>query len=433
MTSPESHLLRAARWLTFGAAASIMFSIAISQILMGLAFAALLFSGERLRLPPIKLPLGIFLALTLIAWVASPDPWSDGYPQIRKFWVFCILLLVFSTLRNFSMIRWLFLTWAGLASISAIRGFVQFAGKMQQARQAGADFYDYYVAERITGFSNHWNTFSAQEMFALIMLGALLLFDGKLSKRWVWIFCEVLIAIALGLGETRAVWIATMLAGLYLVWFWKRWLVGVLPVAGVVVFLISPVVIRERVTSLFHARRVDSNTFRIIAWNAGIQMIERHPLLGLGPEGPKYHFREYVPRETWESRPPGFYEHLHNVYLQYGAERGIPTMLVFLWMLSQILVDFWRGLQILPPGSGHRRFLLHGGIAMVLAMMAEGIAEVNFGDSEPLTLFLVVVACGYLALDTDPAVPGSALSSHKPRAPHIVLQRQPVPDKAELI
>ena len=42
---------------------------------------------------------------------------------------------------------------------------------------------------------------------------------------------------------------------------------------------------------------------------------------------------------------------------------------------------------------------------MVLAMMVEGVAEVNFGDSEPLTMFLVVVACGYLALEKDLAEP----------------------------
>lgn len=413
---------RAARWLTFGAAASIIFSIAVFNILMGLALAALLFSGEKMRLPRIKLPLGIFMALTLISWACSPDPWIDGSPQIRKFWVFCILLLVFSTLRSLATIRWLFLSWAGLASISALRGFVQFAGKIQQAHQSRVDSYAYYVNERITGFSSHWNTFSAQEMFALVMLGALLLFGAKVPKRWVWILCGVLIALVLYLGETRAVWIATVLAGLYLVWFWKRWLVALVPLVVALVFLVSPPVMRERFTSLFHARKEDSNAFRIIAWNAGIQMIEKHPLLGLGPEGPKYHFREYVPLETWESRPPGFYEHLHNVYLQYGAERGIPALLVFLWLLGQILVDFWRGLRTLPPGPGDRRFLLHGGIAMVLAMMAEGVAEMNFGDSEPLTMFLIVVACGYLALEKDLVGPGPLLS-HESGSPRTALQR----------
>jgi O-antigen ligase len=405
MDPQQSFMSRAACWLTFGAAASIVFSIAVFNILMGLALAALLFSGEKLRFPRIKLPLAIFMLLTIVAWVHSPDPWFDGYPQIRKFWVFCILLLVFSTLRTLATVRWLFLTWVGLASISALRGFVQFAGKMRAAHQSGVDAYTYYVAERITGFSSHWNTFSAQEMFALVMLLSLLLFGVRVPKRWVWCLCGVLIAVVLYLGQTRAVWLATVVAGLYLVWFWKKWLVVLVPLLVAVLFFVSPPVMRERFTSLFHAQEVDSNRFRIIAWNAGVEMIERHPLLGLGPEGPKYHFQEYVPPDVWTSRPAGFYQHLHDVYLQYGAERGVPALLVFLWLLGQILVDFWRGLRSLPPGPSDRRFLLHGGIAMVLAMMVEGVAEVNFGDSEPLTMFLVVVACGYLALEKDLVAP----------------------------
>jgi len=55
---------------------------------------------------------------------------------------------------------------AGIGSLTAIRGFVQFAGKMQEAHQAGRGSYDFYVGERITGFTSHWNTYSAEEMFA---------------------------------------------------------------------------------------------------------------------------------------------------------------------------------------------------------------------------------------------------------------------------
>jgi putative inorganic carbon (HCO3(-)) transporter len=168
---------------------------------------------------------------------------------------------------------------------------------------------------------------------------------------------------------------------------------------AVVAFAISPPVMRERFTSILQPKRVDSNQFRLIAWNAGIQMIERHPVFGLGPDGPKYHFAEYVPAGTWSSRPPGFYEHVHNLYLQYGAERGIPTLLVFLWLMIRIVLDFWRGLHALPPGRSDHKYLLHGGIAMVLAIMAQGVADVNLGTSVVLTMFLVVVACGYLALE----------------------------------
>jgi hypothetical protein len=85
-------------------------------------------------------------------------------------------------------------------------------------------------------------------------------------------------------------------------------------------------------------------------------------------------------------------------------------MLIMMWMLVQILFDFWKGLCALPPGRGDRRFLLHGGIAVVLATMAEGFFEYNLGDSEVLTMFLVVVACGYIALEKD-AAPGAELGA----------------------
>jgi O-antigen ligase len=403
MNPPESALSRAARWLTFGSATSILFSIAVSQILLGLAVAALLLSGDKLRLPRIKWPLALFMLGTLLALAFSGDPVKYGLPQVRKFYVFLELLVVFSCLRNLKVVRWLFLTWAGLGAITALRGFVQFAGKVQEAHRLGQNFYNYYVIERITGFTSHWNTYAAEEMFALIMVGALLMFAPRARRNWVWAACGALVAIAVVLCETRGVWIATGVAAVYLVAFWRRWLLTLIPVAIVLVYLVSPAPVRERLTSIVRPNSVDSNRFHEIARNAGIAMIEKHPLLGIGPDGPKFHFKEYVPADVWRTRPPGFYEHLHNVYLQWAADRGIPTMLAMLWMLIQMPIDFWRGLRTLPPGRGVRRFLLHAAVAVVLAVMVEGFVEYNLGDSEVLTMFLVATACGYLALEKDVA------------------------------
>jgi putative inorganic carbon (HCO3(-)) transporter len=393
----NSFLSQAARWLTFASAVSILFSIAASQILLALALAALMLSGDKLRLPPIKLPLALFLLGTVLALAFSGHA-REGLPQIRKFYVFCELFVVYSALRDLRLIRWLFLVWAGFASITAIRSFVQFGEKVQQAQQLHVSFYNYYIGERITGFMSHWNTFSAQEMYALIMLGAFLLFGPVSRKVWVWIVCALLTTMAVLLAETRIVWIATAVAGVYLAWFWKRWLVLALPVAAALVFLVSPASLRERFTSVVHPSAADSNEFRMVTWRTGLRMIEAHPWLGLGPEGPHYQFDQYLPPDV-KVKPSGWYGHLHNIYLQYAAERGIPVMLIMMWMLGQILYDFWRGLLGLPPGRGYGRFLLHGGIAVVLATLTEGFAEYNLGDSEVLTMFLVVVGCGYVAID----------------------------------
>ena len=396
----EAFLTRAAVWLTFGAAVSIVLSIWVSQTLMlWPAVAALLLSGVPLHLPRIKLPLALFMLGTLVSLAFSGEI-VHGLPQIRKFLVFLALLVVYSCLRNGVVVRWLFLTWAVLGAAAALLGVAQFAVKFEQARQAGVSFGPFYTTERITGFMSHWNTFSEEEMFILLMLGAFLFFAPAARKRmWVWVACAALLGIALILAETRGVWFATGLGGLYLVWFWRPKLILLVPVV-VVALLFTPVV-GDRVRSIVRPEHSDSNSFRVIAWRTGIAMIERHPLLGLGPDGPKFHFMEYIPADIPRPLPEGFYQHAHNVYLQYAADRGIPTALVMVWLLVQVIVDFRRGIRRLPPGPSTRKFLLHGGIAIVLATMVDGVVEYNLGDSEFLTMFLVVVGCGYLALERD--------------------------------
>ncbi len=392
-------LLRAARWLTFGSAVSILFSIAISQILLALALVALLLSGERLRLPRIWLPLGLFLLGTLISLALSGDP-AAGLPQVRKIFVFTILLVVFSTLRDMVIIRRLFLCWAGVGALISLRGFVQFAQKVQEAHAEGQNFYDFYAPERITGFMSHWMTFGGQEMFALLMVTAFLFFACVARQRvWLWLLCAVLMGLALLLGFTRTFWIASAVAGLYLIWFWKRPLVVVLPIVLAAVALLGPASIRERFSSLLKPGKVDSNEFRIVTWRTGIEMIRAHPWFGLGPEEPRLQFDRYVPPDIPRPLPSGWYGHLHNIYLQYAAERGIPTLLMMLWLLGQILYDCLRRVWRLPAGRSDLKFVLHGAVAVVIATMIAGIFEHNLGDSEVLTMFLVVVGCAYAAME----------------------------------
>src|SRR5215510_11548174 len=99
MNPQESFLVRATRWLAFGSAVSILFSIAASQILLGLALAALMLSGQKLRMPPIWLPLALFIVGTFVALAFSANP-AAGIPQIRKLILFTQLTVVFSALRD---------------------------------------------------------------------------------------------------------------------------------------------------------------------------------------------------------------------------------------------------------------------------------------------------------------------------------------------
>ncbi len=391
---------RAAFWLAGGSTVAVLFSIAASQILLGLALAALLLSDTRLRLPPLRLPLALFIAGTVVSLLLSGDP-ASGIPQIRKFFVFITLLVVYSTFREVADVRRLVLCWGGAAAVVSARGLVQFVEKYREAQFAGRSFYEYYVGERITGFMSHWMTFGGLLVIVFLLVAAFLFFSpaarGKLL--WLGLLSASLLGTAILLSWNRSLWPATGAAFIYLVWYWRKRLLFALPLVLAAVIWLVPGV-RGRVISIVRPHGdMDSNQFRIVCWRTGWQMIKAHPWFGLGPEQVRIQFDRWVPPDTPRPLPTGWYGHLHNIYIHYAAERGVPTMLFLVWLLVKILFDFLRAVRRLPPGPGEAKFLLHGGVAVVMATMLAGIFEMNLGDSEVLTLFLAAVACAYAARD----------------------------------
>ncbi|MCW5978427.1 MAG: O-antigen ligase family protein [Bryobacteraceae bacterium] len=398
----ESFFGRAAFVLTFGAAAASLFSIAVCHSMMALALAALLLSGEKLRFPPIKLPLALFMGLTVASLAFSGDA-AAGRPQIRKFYVFFILLLVYSVVRGTDRVRGLVKAWVGIGALSAALSLYQFSEKYQKARALGQDFYEAYIADRTTGFMSHWMTFGGHMMLVFLLAAGFILFAPSACRKMaLWIVCAALVAAAIVLGLTRSIWMATGAGGIYLLWRWRRKTVLLLPVVLAAIVALGPASIRQRVLSLARPHgQLDSNEHRIVCWRTGWNMIRAHPWFGLGPQRVTLDFDRYVPPDIPRPLPEGWYGHLHNIYIHYAAERGIPAMLALMWMLGKILYDFLRGIVRSPPGD--RRAILHSGVAVVIAILVAGIFELNLGDTEVLTLFLAVAACGYSLLDEKPA------------------------------
>jgi O-antigen ligase len=84
--------------------------------------------------------------------------------------------------------------------------------------------------------------------------------------------------------------------------------------------------------------------------------------------------------------------HLHNVPLQIAAERGLPALALWLWFVVTLIRDFWRKRRTTTYPS-----LATAGLACTVAMLAAGMFEYNFHDSEFLMLFLVLVTLPYAA------------------------------------
>jgi putative inorganic carbon (hco3(-)) transporter len=398
---PPPFLKRFTLWLTCASAVAILLSIAVSQILLALALAFLLLSGLPLRWPRIAIPLGLFLAWTLVALAFSPDP-AFGIPSVRKMVVYLLLLIAYSSVRTTAGARGLMLAWIGVGTFTAGRGLLQYARDVARARATHQDFYNYYIADRISGFMGHWMTFSGQELFVLLLAAAFLLFDPQV-KKWLWLGlpCALAVGIALVLSETRTVWVAALAAGFYLLWEWKRWAAAAMPVVVALGLLAAPAGVQERALSLFRPHgQTDSNAFRTIVWSTGWRMIKAHPLVGVGPEEIRKAavFNGYLPAEIPRPLPSGDYQHLHNIYIHYAAECGLPAAAFLTAALVLALVDFRRGLRALPPGRSEPRFILQSATACLIGTMVGGLFEKNLGDTEVLTMFLVIMCLGYAAL-----------------------------------
>lgn len=391
------HLRTGAFWSAFGSASAAVASIAASQSLLGLSLFCLILLHERPRLPRFAWPLGLFVLGTLLSLAFSPDPVA-GIPQIRKMYVLLGLVAVCSTFRGLRDSRRLVGAWCVLGGASAVLGIGQFVWKWWTARSAGEDFYAAYVASRITGFMSHWMTFSGQMMIVFLLGAALLLWGGLPRRRRILLgLLLVLVALAILLAMTRGIWIATACASVYLLWVWKRWAVALVPVVAVIAFATGPESLRTRLQSLVKPRgEMDSNMHRVVTWRTGARMIQAHPWLGLGPEMVGRQFNAYVPPDVSFPLPEGFYGHLHNIYLQYAAERGIPTLLALLLMFVLMLRNWAADLQAIPGAPpngppGGARWLIHGGIAVVIGVLITGLFEHNLGDSEILMMTLAAI------------------------------------------
>jgi O-antigen ligase len=124
----------------------------------------------------------------------------------------------------------------------------------------------------------------------------------------------------------------------------------------------------------------------------GVAMIEAHPLTGVGPNMVQRLYEEYRDPTAVERINP----HLHNVPMQIAAERGLPALGVWAVFIGMATLDIWRLFR-----RGRHTCLAAAALAAVAGMLAAGLFEYNFGDSEFLMLFLVLLTLPFAAERTD--------------------------------
>lgn len=365
--------------------------LAIIRVSLPVLFLARAFiRRERLILPSFLWPLALFLLLTLLSLMLSPEP-GEGIVKALRYLIFAASLFVAIQLlgerrRMLRAIRLLVLA-AAAASVYALVGFLD--GQLTRA----------------AGPINDPNDFGFL-LVAVIPLAAFL-FAEERNRRALWGF-----ALAALLAATLGTLSRGTLVGLggLVVWALLTRRLSVVALLGAGAILATILLVgfvffgtvlsarisgREKITS-------SSAAARTLFWKAAVGMTADHPLLGVGPERYDAERERYlrsspVPLEhriSDQSQARDLVRTVHNSYLELAAENGIPAAMTFLLFLLAIwlaLGNFARAAGAGPDEQGKR---LAGALqgALITAVLSGFFLS---GQLEP-SFWLVAVLTGAL-------------------------------------
>jgi putative inorganic carbon (HCO3(-)) transporter len=241
------------------------------------------------------------------------------------------------------------------------------------------------LGHRIQGPFSHYMLYAGWLLLGVSVVLAELLLNPK-RRLWLLLPPAVLGPVALLLSFTRNAWVGLAAGLLLLAAVWHRRLLLLYPVALLALWFVFPRPILERVISIFDLRQ-SANYDRVCMTISGMQMIRDRPLTGVGLAmvGRLYplYRRDDAPR--W--RVP----HLHNNLVQIAAERGLPALAAYLWLIGAFLTVTWRGLARL---QGERRAAVAACLTAVLGITIAGLFEYNFWFAVIQYPMLVLLGAG---------------------------------------
>ena len=357
--------------------AALQISIALANILLtitGVLWLALLIKKqERVTAPPWFWMLLAYAALTLVSSVTSLVPITSVIDS-KQLLLFLIVPGVYRLARGQRALT-IATVIISVGAASAIIGIAQY----------GIFEYD-NLGRRPQGSLTHYMTYSGLLMLVSGMAAARLLFHGR-DRTWPALVMPALL-VALALTFTRSAMVGTCV-GIGLLFVLKDLrLLLLAPIFAGLFIAVAPEQITARLYSTFDPQN-ETVRDRIAMMRTGVRLVRDYPLMGVGPDMVEGVYADYRdPAAVQESNP-----HLHNVPIQIAAERGLPAL--FVWIA--LIVAVTRGLVHQLQTSAYR-FLPAGGLAAVGSMLAAGMFEYNFGDSEFLMLWLVLVTLPFAAV-----------------------------------
>lgn len=367
-----------------GVGVALQFSIAIAQILLTVSVAcwlALLLVGhERVSVPRFFYPLLAYGAATLVSAAFSTQPalsLADS-KQLVLFLVVPVTYRLVSGQRGATLMTVI----VSAGAISAAFGIFQY-GLLRYDR-LGPDVQE-ILRQRPQGTLGHYMTYSGVLMLVIgIAMGRIVF--GRTERLWAVLVMPAL-AMAVALTFTRSAWVGACAATAVLLALKDFRLLALMPILAAILFAAAPTAVMQRAVSMYDLKNPTIRD-RVAMMREGVNMVRARPLVGVGPNMVQQRYAEFRDRDAVEMVNP----HLHNVPLQIAAERGLPALAIWLTFIAILTRDLIRTFRI-----KELRLVSAVAMAALVSMLAAGQFEYNFGDSEFLMLFLILVTLPFAA------------------------------------
>jgi O-antigen ligase len=368
--------------LLLGFVAAVQVSIAAAQILLAvllLCWIAGLVRDKARPTSPVFFPaLLAYAGVTLISSAFSLAP-LESFIDDRQLLLFLIVPAVYDLARGQKATTVLDVV-VTVGGAAAVYGIVQY----------GMLHFD-SLGQRPRGTLGHYMTYSGTLMLVIGVAASRLVF-GSRDRAWPALVMPALV-VALSLTLTRSAWVGACVAVGVLFILKDLRLLGLLPVVVALFFAFAPDSVTDRMVSMFDLRD-PTNRDRLAMARTGAAMVRDYPLTGVGPAMIPRLYTQYRDPDAVQAMNP----HLHNVPLQIAAERGLPALAVWIGFVAVLAYSLFRLFR-----TEREKTFAAAGLAAIAGMLSAGLFEYNFGDSEFLMLFLVLVTLPFAAARRDDA------------------------------
>jgi len=216
------------------------------------------------------------------------------------------------------------------------------------------------------------------------------------------VLATLLTAVALVLHFKRGAWLSFLLATVFLTALGRRWklLITIILCAGALLFIPQ---VRERMASLSEESE-EAQGGRFVLWTeVAPALLQEYPG-GIGWCGTRH--EDFTPYANY-IQPK--LNHLHNNILQVAVETGWVGLTVWIIWMGMTFFILLRAYFRSRKANRNDAWLALGACAGFLALLANGMVESNFRDSEILMLFGFLMGLGcYLLMASQAEQPNSA-------------------------